>query len=224
MEKTETSEKDIIAIVKSPAREANLRKGKGFSLAEIKAAEKDIQILRIMGIKIDYFRKSAHPVNIEALKKLKITEKKGEKRSAFVPKEKKVRDKTKKVKKKEKVIIKEKEPISEEIKVKTPPKEKVEPEIIAEEILIEKEILEPVEKVKEKSKGKIKSKKEEKGTPLTELSGLGASAEKKLKEVGVNTVEDLIAENPDELIKLISGVSQERLVRWVEEGKVLLKK
>ena len=60
------------------------------------------------------------------------------------------------------------------------------------------------------------------GIPLTELSGLGAATANKLIELGVNNIEDLVKENPSELAPLISGVSLERLTKWIEEGKELI--
>ncbi|MFX1353945.1 MAG: helix-hairpin-helix domain-containing protein, partial [Promethearchaeota archaeon] len=60
------------------------------------------------------------------------------------------------------------------------------------------------------------------GIPLTALSGLGPSTEKKFIELGVNSVEDLIKENPEELSVLIKGVSEERIQKWIEEGKSLI--
>jgi nucleotidyltransferase/DNA polymerase involved in DNA repair len=80
-----------------------------------------------------------------------------------------------------------------------------------------------------KKKEKVKPIKVEKapikpeGIPLTELSGLGAATAKKFIELGVNNIEELVKEDIDELILLIKGVSLERLKKWIEEGKELLK-
>ena len=80
---------ELIASVKSPARESFLREGKGYSLKEIEDAGRDISQLKELKIKIDYFRKSSHPENIEKLKTLKVPKKKEKIRSPFVKKEKK---------------------------------------------------------------------------------------------------------------------------------------
>ena len=103
-------------------------------------------------------------------------------------------------------------------KVKAIPKEKIVP--LVEEIPKEKTKLKEKKKVEKKAKVKT----EEKGTPLTSLSGLGSTTAKKFMEVGVNSVEELIEEKPEELILLISGVSEERLKKWIDEGKILLNK
>ncbi|MFX0073354.1 MAG: helix-hairpin-helix domain-containing protein [Candidatus Hermodarchaeota archaeon] len=130
MEKTEKKAEvqKIIPIVKSPSRDRHLRKGKGFSLGEIKKAGLHILTVKKLNIEIDYFRKSTYDENIEKLKKLKIQEKKGKKREKFVPKEKKIRVREKKVKKKPKPVKKAK-PVPEKKKVPTkkPAKAKVAP-------------------------------------------------------------------------------------------------
>lgn len=192
----------LIAVVKSPSKNAYLREGNGFSLSEIKQAGKSIQLLEDLNIKIDYFRKSVYPENIEKLKSIEIPKKKGKKRESFVKKEKK------------KTPFK---PRIEKPKVKKPVKPKAPPTKAPP---------------KPKKKEKVKPIKEEKiqkapikptARPLTELSGLGATTAKKFIELGVNSVEDLVKEKPDELSTLIKGVSVERLIKWIEEGKELLK-
>ena len=60
--------------------------------------------------------------------------------------------------------------------------------------------------------------------PLTKLSGLGPATAKKFKDVGVNSVEQLCEEVPEELAHLIPGCSEERITKWVEEGKELINK
>ncbi|MBY8985776.1 MAG: hypothetical protein KGD65_11945 [Candidatus Lokiarchaeota archaeon] len=193
----------LIATVKSPARESFLREGKGYSLKEIQEAGGNINQLRELNINIDYFRKSSHPENVEKLKTLKVPKKKEKSRSPFVKKEKK---RTEFKPKKEKVKAKPKEILEE-------PSEK--PTVKKKADTVKKE------KIKTVKKGKVKI--EEKGRPLTELSGLGAATAKKFTEIGVETIEVLIEENPEELSSLISGVSKERLEKWIEEGKELIK-
>lgn len=194
---------ELIASVKSPARESFLREGKGYSLKEIEDAGRDISQLKELKIKIDYFRKSSHPENIEKLKTLKVPKKKEKIRSPFVKKEKK---RTEFKPKKEKVKVEPKEII-----IETPEK----PAVKKKTGKVKKEKIKPVKEEKVKI--------EEKGSPLTELSGLGAATAKKFAELGVETIEDLIKENPEELTPLIKGVSLERIEKWIEEGKELIK-
>ncbi len=59
---------------------------------------------------------------------------------------------------------------------------------------------------------------------LTELDGLGPKTEDKFKELGINSVNDLINEKPADLAKLIYGASKSSIKNWIEEGKELLKK
>jgi ribosomal protein L13E len=190
----ETKEK-LIAVVKSPSKDAHLRAGEGFSLNEIKQAGKTVKILEDLNIKIDYFRNSVYSENIEKLKSIEVPTKKGKKREPFVKKEKKstpFKPKTEKPK-----VVKHKAPSTKPV-VKPKKKEKIKP--VA------------VEKVEKST-----------GIPLTELSGLGAKTAKKFIELGVNNIEDLVKENPAELSPLIKGVSLERLQKWIEEGMELIK-
>jgi ribosomal protein L13E len=195
------TKQNIIADVKSPSKDAHIREGTGFSLSEIIQAGRNINVLKDLNIKIDYFRKSTHPENIEKLKSLEIPKKKRKKKNPFVKKEKKRT---------------EFKPKTERKIVKKPVKPKAIP-------------AKPAPKPKKKAKARpIKVEKLEKipkpaGISLTELSGLGATTAKKFIELGVNTVEELVKENPDELATLIKGVSLDRLIKWIEEGKELMK-
>jgi predicted flap endonuclease-1-like 5' DNA nuclease len=196
----ETKQK-IIANVKSPSKDAHIREGTGFSFSEIKQAGKNLAILKELNIKIDYFRKSTHQENIDKLKTLEIPKKKVKKKEPFVKKEKKRTEfKPKTGKKAVKKPIKPKETLA---KPTPKPKKK--------------------EKVKAIKEEKLEKIPEPTGIPLTDLSGLGAATAKKFIELGVNTVEDLVKENADELASIITGVSLERLIKWIEEGKTLLK-
>lgn len=194
------TQKKISALVNSPSKNYSQRMGKGFSLAEIKESGKSVQSLNDMNIPIDYFRKSSHEFNIKTLKNLKIVEKRSKKKTPYVYKEKKRTPfkptKLKATKKK--------------VKKKTPAK-KPTPKKRVSSIKKEKEMLKVEKKIPE-----------QKGTPLTLLSGLGPTTESKFVELGVNSVEDLIKENPKELASLIKGVSDERLINWIEEGKKLI--
>ena len=194
---------ELTVTVISPARSKNLRKGSGFSLREIKESGIDVNQLKKLDINIDYLRKSLYPENIERLKNLEIIESDRVKKKPFVKKEKK----------------------------RTPYKPKVEkPKVVKKEV-DEKplEKLQVKKAVKRSKEEKIKPKKaekitvEKKGFPLDNLSGLGAATAKKFVELGVECVEDLCKENPDELAPLIKGVSADRLKKWIEEGKELIK-
>jgi len=194
---------ELTAYVKSPSRDAHLRKGEGYSRKEIKDAGRDIHQLKELNIKIDFFRRSSYPENVEKLKVLKIPEKKEKKRKAFVKKEKKSTPF---------------KPVKEQPKVK--PKEVIKE---APKIPVVKKKVKAVKKEKIKPVKKEKGKIEEIGIPLTELSGLGAATSKKFAELGVGSVEELSKEDPEELASLIKGVSKERLLKWIEESKELIK-
>ena len=187
----------IKARVISPAKDRQKRVAKGFSLLEIKESGKSIEDLRENNLNIDYFRRSSHKENIEHLKNLKPSSKTKKKREPFTFKEKK----------------------------RTSFKAAVEkPEISLEKPTKSPKVKEAKAKPK-KEKAKRAVKKEEaaqKGTPLSSLSGLGPATVSKFKELGVETVEQLIEEDPDELAALIKGVSKDRIKKWIEEGKGLL--
>ncbi|MFX1273445.1 MAG: helix-hairpin-helix domain-containing protein [Promethearchaeota archaeon] len=221
-----------IAHINSPSRNNyyKLREGKGFSLSEIKKAGKSIQLLKELGIKIDYFRKSTHDFNVKVLKTLKSIEKKGEKRQPFVKKEKKrtafkpLPPKKKMKKPAAKTVTKKKSaPKPKKIKEKVP---KVKVETIKEktptqEIKKEKiKVKTPTQEIK-KEKIEIKTSKKE-GTSLTSLTGLGITTAKKFESIGVTSVEELIKENPEELAKLVKGASVVRISTWIKEGQKLL--
>jgi large subunit ribosomal protein L13e len=193
--------REINATVISPSRNMNFRKGRGFSLSEIKQAGKSVQELRSMRIPIDNMRKSAHKENIEILKNLKALQTKTKKREPFTPKE---RRRTEfKPKEKKKTIKKD--------KVSAPEKAAA--------------VVKPAP-IKEKPKeAVVESKVTPEGRlPLTELSGLGPATEQKFVELGVNSVEELLLEDPSELGQLIKGCSEERIKKWMEEGKELTNK
>lgn len=194
----------VTALVKSPTKDRHQRKGSGFSLLEIKKANKSIEEIKKLKLRIDYFRKSMYDENVEKLKNLKSIPKKKKSREPFVPKVKKRTEFKPKVRKVKKTTPKKVEPTPKKRIEKTkvaPPKQK----------LIE------LEKVISK-----KPKEEAKGIPLTELSGLGPATANKFIELGVSTVEELMHENPAELGTLIKGVSEDRIKKWIEEGKELL--
>lgn len=202
--------KNTVAVVISPAKDAHKREAKGFSLSEIKEAGKTPELLRALSINVDYFRRSKHELNVEQLKKLKPVSKKVKKKKPYVFKEKKrtpFKPKVEKVRKKPAKV--EKTEQKPKITKKAPPPKKE----------IEEVKLKPAKKEKKEKKEKLKFEK----TKLTSLTGLGPAAAKKLEELGVSCVEELIKENPGELAPLIKGVSEERSSKWCDEGKEMLK-
>ena len=60
---------EFLPIVKSPSWKHGLRKGKGFSIGEIKAAGINITVAAKLGIPVDKRRKTIHEKNVETLKK-----------------------------------------------------------------------------------------------------------------------------------------------------------
>ena len=188
------SNKKIVAMVISPAKDAHKRKAKGFSLGEIKEAGKTVELLRKLNVDIDYFRKSKHESNVEELRKLKDTKKKAKKKKPFVAKEKKRTPFKPKASKPEKKPVKavKKAPATKKERVKKEPK------------AIKKEL------------------PKAETTALTSLSGLGPATAKKFEVLGVSCAEELVKEDPAELAKLIKGVSEERIKNWISECKELL--
>jgi len=59
-------------------------------------------------------------------------------------------------------------------------------------------------------------------TPLTTLKGLGPKTEAKLREVGVESVEEL-AEEDAELLSEATGIGVQKLSSWISEAKQLVK-
>jgi predicted flap endonuclease-1-like 5' DNA nuclease len=197
--------KNIVATAISPAKDAHLRKAKGFSLPEIKEAGKTVEALRDLNVNIDFFRKSKHKNNIEELKKLKIVSKKEKKKKPYELKEKKRTEFKPKVEKTIKKPVKAAKTTQPSKSTKKAPALK-----------------------KEKAKKEPKSVKKEspstETTKLTSLSGLGPATAKKFEELGVTCVEELVNENSSELATLVKGVSEERIAAWINECKELLNK
>lgn len=197
--------KNIVAVAISPAKDAHSRKGKGFSLTEIKEAGKSVELLKELNINIDFFRKSKHNANIEELKKLKPVSKKTKKKKPYEFKEKKRTPFKPKVEKsKKKPVPKKKVTQKSKVGKKAPPQKK--------------------EKVKKEPKQVKKDLSTPETTKLTVLPGLGPTTAKKFEELGVNCAEDLVKEDPAELATLIKGVSEERITNWITECKELLNK
>ncbi len=200
------SNKKIVAMVTSPAKDAHKRKAKGFSLGEIKEAGKTVELLRKLNVDIDYFRKSKHESNVKELRKLKGTDKKSKKKKPFVAKEKKRTPFKPKVSKPEKKPVKK-------VVAKKPAK----PTKAAKKAPAPKK-----ERVKKELKQIKKELPKAETTALTSLSGLGPATAKKFEELGVSCAEELVKEDPAELAKLIKGVSEEKIINWIKECKELL--
>ena len=197
------SNRKIVSMVVSPAKDAHMRKAKGFSLGEIQEAGKTVELLRKLNINIDYFRKSKHERNIEELRKLK--------------------DLSKKVKKKKPFEAKEKKRTAFKPEVSKPKKKAVNKDVIEKPAKVAKKAPAPKkERVKEESKPKKKELSKAETTTLTSLTGLGPATAKKFEELGVNCAEELVNENPADLAKLIKGVSEKRIRSWISECKELL--
>lgn len=192
-------------MVISPAKDAHLRKGKGFSLSEIAEAGKTVELVRDLNVDIDFFRKSKHETNIEELKKLKPVSKKTKKKKPYEFKEKTRTAFKPKVEKAEKKAVKVKKVTKEPKAIKKAPTPKK-------------------EKVKKERKSAKKELPTTETTKLTSLSGLGPATAKKFEELGVSCVEELVNEDPAELATLIKGVSEERIINWISECKDLLNK
>jgi len=199
------SNKKIVATVISPARDAHMRKAKGFSLGEIQEAGKTVELLRKLKVDVDYFRKSKYEKNIEKLRKLKDTGKKGKKKKPFVAKEKKRTAFKPKALKPEKKAV-EKVVTEEPVKVK----------------VAKKKSAPKKERVKKESKTIKKELPKGDTTPLTSLSKLGPATAKKFEALGVSCAEELVNEDPAELASLVKGVSEERIKLWISECKELL--
>ena len=197
-----SSNEKIVAMVISPAKDAHMRKAKGFSLGEIQEAGKTVELLRKLNVDVDYFRKSKHENNIEKLRKLKDTGKKAKKKKPYEAKEKKRTPFKPHVSKPKKKTVKKvvaKKPAKPTKKASAPKKEKIKEE--------------PIPKKKELPEGET--------TALTTLSGLGPATAKKFEDLGVSCAEELVNEDPAELAKLIKGVSKERIKNWIKECKEL---
>ena len=59
---------------------------------------------------------------------------------------------------------------------------------------------------------------EESGEPVTSIKGIGPKYGEKLDAAGVRTVDDLASADPQALAEA-SGITESRLVRWVESAE-----
>ncbi|MEM1619398.1 MAG: ribosomal protein L13e [Fervidicoccaceae archaeon] len=65
------------AVVSSPRVPNRLRPGRGFSLRELEAAGLDAERARRLGLRVDPRRRSLKPENVEALRRLVESSKRG---------------------------------------------------------------------------------------------------------------------------------------------------
>ncbi|HUY01303.1 MAG TPA: ribosomal protein L13e [Candidatus Deferrimicrobium sp.] len=149
----------------------------------------------------------------EKVKEEKPKEKVKEEKPKEKAKEEKPKEKAKEEKPKEKV--KEEKP-KEKVKEEKP-KEKVKEEKPKEKVKEEK----PKEKVKEeKPKEKVKEEKP-KSLSLKDIEGIGKGELKKLKDVGITKIEDLIEEDAIEIAPIID-VDQVTLQKWIGAARELI--
>lgn len=101
----------------------------------------------------------------------------------------------------------------------------------AEKAEKKKKVEEAAEEEREKVKGKkvkeepsemVPEEAPEEGTPLTTLKGLGPKTAEKLKEVGIESVEEL-AEEDAEILSEATGISVQKLSSWINDAKELVK-
>ncbi len=55
------------------------------------------------------------------------------------------------------------------------------------------------------------------------MKGIGSGTADNLKENGIDSINDLIATDPEDLACKISGVSSKRVVEWQNSAKALIK-
>ena len=181
--------------------------------------------MKDLNIKIDYYRRSANQVNIDALKTLEVPKKKGKKRASFVKKEKKRTPFKPKVEKEPSAKVKAIEKTIEKTVEKPTPKKikkTKEKASVKKKPEVEKETSAKIKAIEETLE-KQKAPAGEEGTPLVKLSGLGLTTAKKFESLGVTSVETLVKEDPAELAKLIKGASEVKISTWVKEGEKILK-
>ena len=129
---------------------------------------------------------------------------------------------------KEKVIAAVEEKPAEKIKAKAVKKPKEKPaeeakeEVIAavEEKPAEIPKVKPVKKPKEKPAEEAKEEVK-KPLDLPDLKGIGKAELKKLKEVGITKIEDLIEEDPEELSSM-TGINKVAVQQWIGDIRAYL--
>jgi predicted flap endonuclease-1-like 5' DNA nuclease len=62
----------------------------------------------------------------------------------------------------------------------------------------------------------------ENGVPLTQVKGIGKGSAENLKAQGINSIQDLLAADPEELSATISGASVKTISDWQANAKALI--
>ncbi|MFX1533813.1 MAG: helix-hairpin-helix domain-containing protein, partial [Promethearchaeota archaeon] len=81
-------------------------------------------------------------------------------------------------------------------------------------------------KAKEEKKSKeMITEKIEKEQDLTLIPKVGKSTKERLQNLGINSIQDLVKADPKELAeKLGKGISENKVVSWIEAAKAILEK
>ncbi|MFX1356699.1 MAG: DNA repair and recombination protein RadA [Promethearchaeota archaeon] len=79
-----------------------------------------------------------------------------------------------------------------------------------------------VESLFEDSNADSKPKETSEEVEITQVKGIGKGIADNLKEHGINSIEDLIDSNAEELATKISGVSTKKIIEWQEHAKGLI--
>ncbi|MFX1537386.1 MAG: helix-hairpin-helix domain-containing protein [Promethearchaeota archaeon] len=88
---------------------------------------------------------------------------------------------------------------------------------------VEKELEINTEKVEEELE--ITTEKVEKEQDLTTIPKLGKTTKEKLQKAGISSIDDLVKADPKELAeKLGKGISEKKVITWIEGGKEILQK
>ncbi|MFX0064283.1 MAG: helix-hairpin-helix domain-containing protein, partial [Candidatus Hermodarchaeota archaeon] len=84
----------------------------------------------------------------------------------------------------------------------------------------EKKAKEEAEKPKE-----ITTEEKEEEKDLILIPNVGKSTKERLQNVGITSIQDLVKADPKELAeKLGKGISENRVISWIEAGKAILEK
>ncbi|MFX1491269.1 MAG: ribosomal protein L13e [Promethearchaeota archaeon] len=205
----------------------NLRRGRGFSSKELKDAGLSLADARWMAIPIDSRRKSHHPENVKMLKDyIKRIKKLGKGVTVTKPK-----------KKTEKAAPPITTPIDTDLTELSGVTKKlaetlvaagvsdihdlatISPRRLARKTDLKRNRAEKlVETARKYQRGKAKTARKEKAkepkiTEMKHLPEITGDDIKKLRELGVETLEDLKNENPRDL-SLITGISETRIKEW----------
>jgi outer membrane biosynthesis protein TonB len=187
-------EEELVPLIKYSKKQFSMRKGRGFSLEEIKKAGLNLDIIKREKIRFDPRRTSSYEQNIEILKSISIKPKK-------------------------KPVIKEKQPVKKEKIIKK--KKKVEKKEPVKEIKPKKE--KKIEAKPKKVKAKVKSEIEiDKNAikELTTISGLTETDAKKLIAIGVLNKKDLLEMAEDlDILSEETGISLTKMKKWISKNK-----